>query len=916
MQIRNYIPMAALAIGFLASSVARAADPFEFWPGARYDPAIPTIESVVGHAPGERITPSGAVVRYFDRLQQAAPDRVRVTRYGETWQGRELIYVAITSPANMARLAAVQAGLRELADPRVTGETRVGELIRSLPASTWLAYGVHGNELSSTDAAMLTAYHLLAATNDPRTARILADTIVYIDPNQNPDGRQRFLHQHENAAGPQPDPSRLAAERVEPWPGGRPNHYLFDMNRDWIVATQPETRGRIAVLRELMPQVFVDLHEMGGDSTYYFAPEAVPYNPHLVPSQRQSLDLFGRNNAAWFDRFGIDYFTREVYDAFYPGYGASWPAYYGAVAMTYEQARVRGLVFRRYDDTLLHYRESVRNHFVTSLSTAEVTATNRERFLRDFHRYRASAVEEGRKEKLRSWLIPTQADQSAADKLAALLAFHGAEVSRATAPLRACGRDYAAGSYVISAAQPSKRLLRVLLDEDVPMPEDFTAEQERRRAKDLEHEIYDVTAWSLPLAYNLRVDTCSAAVGGDLVPVPPDWQPPGALSNPDATVAFLVPWGSAGAARLAVAALRSGLAVKTTDRAFTLSGRDYPAGTLIFDVADNEASLAGALGGLARDTGAEVVGVSDGWVTAGPNFGSEHVRVLSLPRVILAWDDPTSSLSAGHARFVLEQQFGLAPTVARTASLAEADLREFDVLVLPDQRGKDGYREVLGNGGTANLRRWVEAGGVVIALGDAVRFLADPKSKLSAVRVEDAYLQPAADDQEGKGKPGGDRKQGKDPDEGEEEEPTVPGTVLESDQDYLAAIRPAQESPDPVPGTLVRGYSDPDHWLAAGVAPKLNVVASGSLIVAPLPLDKGATVVRFAAADELVASGHLWEENRRQMAYKPFVTVEGKGRGLLIGFTQDPNFRAQVDGLNVLFMNAVLRAPARTRRPD
>jgi hypothetical protein len=144
----------------------------------------------------------------------------------------------------------------------------------------------------------------------------------------------------------------------------------------------------------------------------------------------------------------------------------------------------------------------------------------------------------------------------------------------------------------------------------------------------------------------------------------------------------------------------------------------------------------------------------------------------------------------------------------------------------------------------------------------------------------------------------------------------VPGTALGSEQDYLAAIRPEQESPDSVPGTIVRGYSDPDHWLAAGVAPTLNVVASGSLIVAPLPLDKGVNVVRFAAPEELVASGHLWEENRRQLAYKPFVTVEGKGRGLLIGFTQDPNFRAQLDGLNVLFMNAVLRAPARTRRPD
>jgi hypothetical protein len=912
MNVRDLFPIAALAFGLVLSPAAGAAGSFEFWPDAQYDPAVPTIESVVGHRPGERITPSGAVVRYFDRLQQAIPDRVRVTRYGKTWQGRQLVYVTITSPANMARLDAIQAGLRELADPRRTGAARAEELIATLPASMWLTAGVHGNELSSTDAAMLLAYHLLAATNDPRTPRILADTVVYIDPNQNPDGRQRFLQQNDNAAGPEPDPSRLAAERVEPWPGGRGNHYLFDMNRDWIAATQPETRGRIAVLRDLMPLVFVDLHEMGGDSTYYFAPDAVPYNPHLVEGQRRSLDLFGRNNAAWFERFGIDYFSGEVFDAFFPGYGSSWPAYYGAVAMTYEQARVRGLVFRRYDDTLLYYGESVRDHFVGLLSTAEVTAVNRERFLRDFYRYRVSAVEEGRRQKLRAWVIPTQLDQSAADKLAGLLAFHGAEVSRATSALSACGKDYPAGSYVIPKAQPLERLLRVMLDEQIAMPADFTAEQERRRAKRLETEIYDVTAWSLPLVYNLRVDECATVGGGDLMAVPAGWERPGTLRNPEASVAFLVPWGSAGSARLAVRALRAGLAVKNTDKAFSLGGREYPAGTLIFDVADNAANLPARLSELAAATGAEVVGVSDGWVTSGPNFGSEHVRVLALPRVIVAWDDPTSSTSAGAGRFVLEQQFGMAVTVARTASLAGADLRDFDVLVLPEQDDEDGYRRVLGEGGVDNLRRWVEEGGTIIALGEAVRFMADPKSKLSSLRVEDAYVEPSKDAGEAKeatGKDGGGK-------EDAEEESTVAGSLIDSEQEYLAAIRPKQESPDWVPGTLVRGLVDADHWLGAGIAPAVNVVVSGSLIVAPLPLDKGVNVVRFAPADKLVSGGYLWEQNRRQLAYKPFATVETMGRGLLIGFTQDPNFRGQVDGLSLLFMNAVLNAPARVRRPD
>ena len=221
---------------------------------------------------------------------------------------------------------------------------QAADIIADQPAITWLSYGVHGNEISSTDAAMLTAYHLLASRGDDRVADIMQDTVVIIDPMQNPDGRDRFIQSFTSAVGLRPDSDRLAAEHDEPWPGGRTNHYLFDMNRDWFIMTQPETQGRIAAIQEWYPVVFVDLHEMGSDGTYFFAPEAVPFNPHLAADQKESLQLFGRNHARWFDEFGLDYFTREVYDAFYPGYGASWPSYYGSIAMTYEQASSRGLV--------------------------------------------------------------------------------------------------------------------------------------------------------------------------------------------------------------------------------------------------------------------------------------------------------------------------------------------------------------------------------------------------------------------------------------------------------------------------------------------------------------------------------------------------------------------------------------------
>ncbi|MCX6619884.1 MAG: M14 family zinc carboxypeptidase, partial [Acidobacteria bacterium] len=411
-----------LFVTALALSVCSFA---QMWPGAAYDPAIPTHHKLLGYEPGDRITSPSDIVRYAEALAAAAPGRVKLFDYGKSWEGRRLLYLAIGSEVNLRRLGEIKAGMARLADPRKTPESDARKLIASLPSIVWLSYGVHGNELSSPDAALFTAYHLLAARRDPVVSRILENTVVLIDPLQNPDGRARFLHSFEQAEGLEPDPYPLAAEHNEPWPSGRVNHYLFDLNRDWIAATQPEIRGQIRSLLEWFPLVYVDLHEMGRDATYFFAPEAVPFNPHLARDQVDDLALFGRNNAKWFDQFGFSYFTREIFDAFYPGYGASWPSYYGGIAMTYEQASARGLRMLRSDDSVLTFAETVRHHFVASISTCETAAANREKLLEHFYRYRRTAIEEGQQEPVREYILARAGDTSTVDKLADLLALHG-----------------------------------------------------------------------------------------------------------------------------------------------------------------------------------------------------------------------------------------------------------------------------------------------------------------------------------------------------------------------------------------------------------------------------------------------------------------------------------------------------------
>ena len=872
-------------------SVAINAQEFEYIPGATYESNIPTVEQVLGYKSGDEITSHGDMVRYFNALQIAAPARVKIFSYGKTWENRPLMYVAISNAVNIANLDSLSDNMKRLSDPRVTTQGEADEMIENMVGSTWLSYGVHGNEISPMEASMQTAYHLLAATNQPQVDTIMANSVVFIDPQQNPDGRDRFINKFREARGLEEDSSPLSAEHSEPWPSGRVNHYLFDLNRDWFVMTQPETQGKVAALQEYFPLVYIDLHEMGGNSSYYFAPSAPPDNPNIADNQWKSMTMIGRSNAKYFDQYGFDYFTREVFDAFYPGYGASWPAYYGGVSATYEQASSGGLLLHRNDGETLHYRDAVRHHLVTSLSTAEVSASNKEKLLKEFYEYRRSGIEEGQDEDDRYYVIPRQNDQAAADKIAGLLTRQGVDVFKTSEGFGSCGIDYEAGTYVIDSAQPSKRFLRTILDENVEMDSAFLEEQERRRDNNLPDQIYDVTAWSLPHMFNVNVDRCNSFsnVSGSLSGE--EYYTPATVTNPDATVAFVVPWGQSTSSRFLSHALRSGLVVKSADMNFVNLGREYPAGSLIIEVQSNESGLAEKLQNIAAMTGAEVVGVNDSWVSDGPSFGSGNTKRIHAPKVAILWDAPTANYSAGNTRFVIERQFDYPVSAIRSGDIAGADLSAFNVLIIPEVRGS--YKTIFGVNGTANIKEWVDEGGTLIALGTGMRYVTDPEVDIMSSRREYAHREERKDEIEDAAR--------------------VDGSLLKDIDEYNEVIEDQNASPDVVPGVMLRARVDLEHWLTAGSAETLNVLYRGSDIYTPITINNGRNVVNYMGADDILASGYLWEENRVQLAHKPFIISEPKGRGQVIGFTSDPTVRAYLDGLNLMLINAIFRGSAHSQ---
>ncbi|MEO8501377.1 MAG: M14 metallopeptidase family protein, partial [Vicinamibacteria bacterium] len=433
--------LVSLVLG-LALNAPRVLDP-----ATAYDPKIPTIKQVLGYDHGDEITSPENVAAYLKALSAAAPERTRLVEYARSWEGRPLWIFVVGSADHMAKLDTVKAGLKKLADPHITTAAEREDLIKSLPVSVWLLHGVHGNEISSSDAALAEAYHLLAAKNDVGVDAIMANALVVIDPMENPDGRARFLFQNLQGRAAIPDAEPISAEHDEPWPGGRSNHYLFDMNRDWFSLSQPETIGRVAVHQEFFPQVSVDLHEMGGNGTYYFAPPADPINPFVPREQREWFDVFGKNNAARFDERGFAFFIRENYDSFYPGYGESWPIFNGAVGMTYEQASARALAWKRDDGLLLTFKDGVLHHFTSAIQTARTAAENREKLLRYYSNYRASAIEEGKKGTQEYVLVPG-VDPSRAERLARLLVRQGLDVRRTTEAVKVGARNAPAGSYL------------------------------------------------------------------------------------------------------------------------------------------------------------------------------------------------------------------------------------------------------------------------------------------------------------------------------------------------------------------------------------------------------------------------------------------------------------------------------------
>lgn len=841
----------------------------DLFPGGRYDSSIPTPLEVLGHRFGERHAFHWEMERFIRAVDKVS-ERVEVRSYGKTYQGRELVYLIISSPENMERLEDIRTANLKLTDPRKITQDEVNRIAAWMPSIVWLGYNIHGNEASGMEAAIRTVYQLAAGT-DEVTLGILKNVVCIVDPCQNPDGHDRFVHHVRSIVTLKSHPEPQDVEHSRPWPGGRTNHYLFDLNRDFFLKTQIESKQKARVYHEWMPHVFADLHEMGSNSTYFFSPPMTPYNQFVKPELFKWWKIIGEANARAFDHFGWGYYTRESFDAFYPGYGTSYPSIKGAVGMTYEQASARSVSIERDDGSILTLREAAWHHFTTSMATLRVVAERREEKIRDFYAFFTTALKEAKTDPMKEIILLPSNDPHIAAKLVGNLLTEKVEIRRATESFtnrratsymtkKTGSKTFPAGAYIISLNQPQGILIKALLGPESPLSKEFIEEEERRKKNRERSHFYDVTAWSMPLTFGVEAYWTGevSRVNTEAVVSAPEFD--GTVKGGTAKQVYLVPFSTLAASKLLIRLLAEDYDVRIARKPFTINGIGWPEGTLVVRVNRNPETLHERIAALARELGVDVTAVHHGLVEEGIDLGSGNISTVKKPRIALLTESPVASYSYGVIHYLFEREFDLLFTRISAKNLF--NLGDFNVVVMPSGN----YRNQLSTSQLEEFKKWIRSGGTVVAVAGATQWLAEDTLRISGVKLLNEMVDP--EDKEKKIKP------------------------------------------DRTPGAIVKVDFDSRSFLSYGCPSSVAALVRSDRIYLPFKDDERKNVGVYAPLEELRLSGFIWPKTEKYLAEKGYLFLEAFGRGKLIMFTEDPNFRASYDGLNKLFLNAILLGPS------
>jgi len=825
--------------------------------------AIPTPDEFLGYTLGDRFTPHARILDYFHLLTTRS-NLITMQQFGETYEHRPLMLAVITSPKNRAALDSIRANVAALTDPNATTQARANEIAKSTPAIAWLAFGVHGNESSSAEVSMEVAHTLLT---DPNSAPLLDNLVVLIDPLLNPDGRERYISWFIRTRGEEADPNPDAFEHNEPWPGGRFNHYLIDMNRDWAWSSQREVRARVAEYRKWNPQVFVDFHEMGYQSSYFFPPDARPVNANLPKDVDTWLEKFGRADAEAFTKKGWTFFTGEEFDLFYPGYGDSWPSLHGAIGMTYEVAghSRAGSAITRDDTTVYTLADRIARHYTTAMATLRTASENREGLLQYTYEMMRKQVASG------SNIYLLQPDSPNFRPLIEMLQRQSIAMSQLSAPLtiKASRIDsdasdahlFPTGTVVINTRQPLGGLAQTLLERSPVFTKGYVEEQQKRAHADEPDEFYDLTSWSLPLAMNVDSYVTTAPITVEMHPYAAAAQP----AFRAARYGYVIDGGDPNVYRAAGRMLRDGIRFNVSEDVINVNDHNFARGSVVVLKGNNKSDLDASLERVIRDTGAAITPIDSGW-TGATSFGSSKIHFIKDPRIALVGGPRVSATSYGMLWHTLDVDTPLPHTNLSVESLRNTDLSKYGVIVLPD----GDYGDRFGKN-AEKLKSWLNGGGTLVVIKGASSFLREKDVEISKLKPWEAP---------------------KKKDDDKDKSPSTP----ELYNDYR------------VPGATFRTVMNDRSYLTFGVPRSPNVLIEGS--AAFLPVSHAVDNIVTITKEKPLVAGVAWNESIDRLKGSIYLVSEPYGRGQVITFADEPHFRLFWRGTLPLFLNAVLYSPS------
>ncbi len=805
-----------------------------FYPNTgNFNAAIPTPEKFLGYAIGTHHTRHDKLVEYFKELDRLS-DRVSFQIIGETYEHRLQITAIFTSPANHQRLEEIR---KEHLAGQLTGNTE------NVPLVIHLGYNVHGNEPSSSEAAMLTAYYLTASETD-ETKKWMNDMVILMDPVINPDGRDRHSHwaNMHKASPVVADP--IDREHTEIWPGGRFNHYWFDLNRDWFLGTFPETRNRIKFFHQWRPYVQTDHHEMGSNSTFYFDPGEDASNNPIVPDflYKTIYPKYAEYYSKATDKLGSLYYTKESYDKLYPGYGSSYINFYGGAGFLFEQASSRGHV-QETNTIPLTFAFTIRNQFTGALTTVRASLAEKALLLKMRKEFYRVAKEQATKSSIKGYLFGDANDETRTRAFVSMLLMHEIDVYEA-------GNNTEGKDYYVPADQNNYIMVKSVFEKQITY---------------IDSSFYDASAWSLVHAYNLPYSEIKTAYNaGKKITSLPALQTtiPGksdyayVMSNTDYNI------------HKAIFHLQNaGVIVQSAFRPFTVNingkNKNFGYGSIVISVQQQKIStdsLYKSVSNAYRESNCTVYSVSSGYNSGGIDLGSNYVRPIKEPKVVMIIGTGVAATEAGEIWHLLDERLQMPITKLDILNFSRADLSKYNTLIMVS-----GNYSILDKAATDKIKTWVQAGNTIITIKSGTEWVIKngfTKEKLLPVD-------------------------------------TAKGTPVRQNFDNAVHIEGAKA----MGGSIFQIDLDTTHPIGFGFTNrKVSVYRNGLTFLQP-STNPYSTVSQYTA-DPLIG-GYIHPTTLKKVKGSASIVVGAEGSGRVIMFTDDPNFRGTWYGTNKLFLNAI-----------